>query len=119
MRQRRCDAYSTQTAATAQSKIPRRIQAAGAKFAEFGKVHILLANPPFLTGLGWFIRSSQDRGRNHAATWFRFFVPSTFFKIWLPASHFNNKCMFNLWKKIRVAWTREFVQLSEAYQSGA
>ena len=48
-----------------------------------------------------------------------FFVPSTFCKIWLPASHFNNKCMFNPWKKIRVEWTREFEQLSEAYLSGA
>ena len=48
-----------------------------------------------------------------------FFVASTFFKICLPASHFNNKCMFNPWKKIRVEWTREFEQLSEAYLSGA
>ena len=34
----------------------------------------LSENPPFLTGLGWFNRSSQDRRRNQAATWFRFFL---------------------------------------------
>ena len=37
----------------------------------------LSENPPFLTGLGWFIRSSQDRRRNQAATWFRFFYAKT------------------------------------------